>query len=148
MNSINIMSIFGAVSVIFAVAAVSTGVQAIINPAGFATSFGIPLPRPAPKHAKPFKPRATPTAEEAATSSAYIALLGARQLGTGITLLVFAYQGKWIESATILTIIGIVVAGMDGYHIARSGSLGGGLFHAIPGALIAALAAATLHAGR
>ena len=148
MDGISIMSTFRAVSVIFAVASVATGVQAIINPAGFATSFGIPLvPHPSPEHAKALKPRATPTAQEAAISSAYIALLGARQLGTGITLLVFAYQGKWVESATILAIIGIVVAGMDGYHIARSGPLASGLFHAIPGALIAALAAATLHAG-
>lgn len=147
MDDISITSIFGAVSVIFAVAAVFTGVQAIINPTGFATSFGIPVSQTSPEHAKDPKSRATPTVEEAASSSAYVTLLGARQLGTGITLIVFAYQGKWVESATVLTIIGIVVAGMDGYYIARSGSLGGGLFHAIPGALIAALAAATLYAG-
>ncbi|KAI3390654.1 hypothetical protein diail_8985 [Diaporthe ilicicola] len=141
------MSTFGGVSVIFAVASVFTGVQAIINPAGFATSFGIPLPPPSPKHEKAaLEPRATPATEEAAASSVhmYVALLGVRQVGTGITLLVFAYQGKWVESATVLAIIGIVVAGMDGYHIVQSGSLGGGLFHAIPGALIAALAAATV----
>ena len=55
-------------------------------------------------------------------------------------LLVFAYQGKWVECATILSIIGLVVAGMDGYHIAKNGNLGGGVFHAGPGAAIAALA--------
>lgn len=59
----------------------------------------------------------------------------------------FAYQGKWAEAATILSIIGVVVAGTDGWYIANvGGSVGGGLFHAGPGAAIAALAAAFLWA--
>lgn len=148
MDGINIVSTCKAVSVIFAAAAVFTGIQAIVYPTNFATSFGIPLPHPSLKPAKAPKSKAAPTEEDFAASSAYVTLLGARQLGTGVTLLVFAYQGKWAESATILTIIGVLVAGMDGYYIAQSTSIGGGLFHALPGALIAALAAATLHAGR
>lgn len=73
--------------------------------------------------------------------------MGVRQLGTGITLLTFAYQGKWTEAATILAIIGIVVAGTDGFFLARAGYGSLGRFHAIPGAEIAALAAAAVHTG-
>ena len=72
--------------------------------------------------------------------------MGIRQLATGIILLTFAYQSKWVEAATILAIIGIVVAGTDGIYLARGG--GGskaGLFHAIPGALIAALACGVIY---
>ncbi|KAJ4355443.1 uncharacterized protein N0V89_003459 [Didymosphaeria variabile] len=134
MNSTTLTLTIKAVTLIFALASLSTGLQAITSPITFATTFGIPLP-PSPKHENP------------ATTTSYISLLGARQLATGITLLVFAYQGKWVETATILSIIGVVVAGMDGYHIARRGSSGGGLFHAVPGALIAGLAAAVLYVG-
>ena len=45
-----------------------------------------------------------------------------------------------MEMATILAIIGIVVAGTDGIYLARAGLKGKGIFHAIPGALISALA--------
>ena len=82
--------------------------------------------------------------EDSSVASSYIGLMGVRQLGTGITLLVFAYQNKWAEIATILAIIGILVAGTDGIYLARSGATKAALFHAIPGALIAVLAAATL----
>lgn len=144
MDNTTIANTFKAVSVIFAVAAVFTGLQAIINPARFAKSFGVPLHQPVHKATKAAEAKHEPRTHETATSSSYIALLGARQLGTGITLLIFAYQGKWIESATILMIIGVLVAGMDGYYIARCGSLGGGLFHAVPGVCVAALAAGAL----
>jgi hypothetical protein len=141
MDGINLMSLFKVVTLIFTIAAIFTGLHAIINPTSFATSFGIPLPA---KHRKPTAPPA-PTHDSAAAS--YVALLGARQLGTGITLLVFAIRGKWIECATILSIIGVVVAGMDGWHIARSGDFGKGVFHAGPGLLIAALAGAVVYSG-
>lgn len=70
--------------------------------------------------------------------------MGVRQLATGLTLLVFTYQHKWVEAATILSILGIVVAGTDGIYLARSGAWSMAKFHAIPGALIAALAAAVV----
>ena len=46
--------------------------------------------------------------------------------------------------ATILAILGIVVAGTDGIYLARSGARNQALFHAVPGALIAFLAAAVV----
>jgi hypothetical protein len=147
MDTITITNAFQAVTLIFAVAAVTTGLQAITNPISFATSFGIPLSQPAPRPKPPPKSKAAPRIEETSINPAYVKVMGARQLGTGITLLVFAYQGKWVESATVLAIIGVVVAGTDGYYIAKNGSLGGGLFHAGPGALIAALAVARLRVG-
>ncbi|TLD09702.1 hypothetical protein PspLS_11377 [Pyricularia sp. CBS 133598] len=144
MENVNLINAFKAVCSIFTVAAVLTGTQAIVNPTAFAISFGIPLNQPL-KSAKQTAASTTNTTKPPhhdSTASSYIALVGARQLGTGITLLVFAYQGKWVECATILSIIGLVVAGMDGYHIAKNGNLGGGVFHAGPGAAIAALAGA------
>lgn len=68
--------------------------------------------------------------------------MGVRQLATGLTLFTFAYQGKWNEMATILTILGFVVAGTDGYYLAQTGARGQARFHAIPGALIALLSGA------
>ncbi|KAF1926409.1 uncharacterized protein M421DRAFT_7018 [Didymella exigua CBS 183.55] len=147
MDGINLMNAFKAVCGIFGVAAVFTGLQAITNPTGFASSFGIPLSHPSPKSPKPSTAQPGPAYPESDPASSYIALLGARQLGTGITLLVLAYQGKWIECATILSIIGVVVAGMDGWYLARSGNLGAGVFHAGPGLGIAALAGAVVWAG-
>ena len=46
--------------------------------------------------------------------------------------------------ATMLSISGIVVAGTDGLYLSRSGARSKGLFHAIPGALIAVLAGAVI----
>lgn len=119
---------FKAVSLIFAIAAVGTGVQALVDPVGFSTSFGLPLSKTASDNER-----------------SYVSLMGVRQLATGITLLTFAYQGKWREMATLLAILGIVVAGTDGIYLSQAGKGGLARFHAIPGALIAALAGAVLY---
>lgn len=70
--------------------------------------------------------------------------MGIRQFTTGLTLLIFAYQGKWMEMATILSILGFVVAGTDGYFLWKAGMRREGVFHAVPGGLIAGLAWAVL----
>ena len=123
---------FKIVALIFAISAVVTGVQAIVDPVGFSRSFGIP----------------TTVAKDADTSTStaisYVSLMGVRQLATGITLLTFAYQKKWTEMATILSILGIIVAGTDGVYISRSGARNLAKLHAIPGALIALLAGAVI----
>jgi hypothetical protein len=119
----SLLLIFKAISIIFALASVATGLQAILYPLHFAKSFGIPL-----------------TSPRAPASESYISLLGVRQFATALIILTFGYQGKGNEVATILVIIGVVVAGTDGLFIARAGSWGGGAFHAIPGAAISVLA--------
>lgn len=137
-----ILPTFKAVSLIFAVSAVVTGVQAIAFPISFAYSFGIPI---TVKDASMSKSSASPQSsspENNPGTLSYVSLMGVRQLATGITLLVFAYQGKWTEMATILSILGIVVAGTDGYFLSLTGAKSQARFHAIPGALIALLAAA------
>ena len=48
--------------------------------------------------------------------------------------------------ATILSILGVVVAGTDGTYLARSGERGRAVFHAVPGALIAILAGLVIFA--
>ena len=137
----------------FAISAVATGVQAIVDPIGFSKFFGLPL-----------DPTSTDSIgslnddENAATSRttailrhhhslamSYVSLMGVRQLATGIILLTFAYQNKWTEVATFLAIIGIVVAGTDGIYISRGGAKQSGRFHAIPGTLIAALAGGVIY---
>jgi len=140
-------SMFKTISMIFAVAAVFTGVQAIFYPIAFAKSFGIPVPaslcgseiRPDRDSSAALQPSST------TFTTSYISLLGVRQLGNGVTLLVFAYLNKWDDIAIILAIIGLLVAGTDGLFLIRSGATQAGLFHAVPGALIATLAAATLY---
>lgn len=128
MATLTLASSFRAVTLIFASASLFTGFQAVFVPAKFASSFGIRLP-------DADTTKSTPSASSLKDpgASAYVSVMGARQLGTGLTLLAFAYQGKWAEAATVLSIIGVVVAGTDGWHIARTGgSLGGGLYHAGP----------------
>jgi hypothetical protein len=71
--------------------------------------------------------------------------MGARQLAQGLTLFAFAYQGNWNAAATILSILGIVVATTDGYFLStKGGDWGKGAFHAIPGLGIAGLSLAVL----
>lgn len=131
---------FKIVSVVFAIAAIVTGTQALLGPIGFSRSFGIPI-LPVKDASTAIsgsnKPNDNPT-------TSYVSLMGVRQLATGITLLTFAYQGKWTEMATILSILGMVVAGTDGWYLSRSGARSQGLFHAIPGGFIAVLAGAVV----
>lgn len=125
------------VSLIFAIASTATGLQAILSPIAFSHSFGIPIPN---QHdSKPTSPSA-----HTQTAITYVSLMGVRQLATGIILLIFAYQGKWIEMATMLSVLGILVAGTDGVFLAFNGVQGKAGFHAVPGALIAGLAGAFL----
>ena len=121
---------FKVISVTFAMSAVATGAQAIVDPVGFSRFFGMPV---------------HPTTTGRSLTRSYIALMGVRQLATGIILLTFAYQEKWTEVATILAIIGMVVAGTDGMYLLLAGHGKLGKFHAIPGARIAALAVGVLY---
>ncbi len=135
-----IIPTFKFVSVTFALLAVGTGLQAIFDPVSFSKQFGLSLEVPNGK------PDASHIKQHYLAKS-YASLMGVRQLGTGITLLTFMYQGKWTEAATILAIIGIVVAGTDGFFIASAGYGAKGRFHAIPGAGIAALSAGAIYVG-
>ncbi|KAM0812054.1 putative DUF4267 domain-containing protein [Seiridium cardinale] len=148
-----LLSAFKAISIVFAISAVVTGAGAIVNPVWFSNSFGLPL------DTRMLDPSGNPNEHEnAVTSSAaailhsrrsltksYISLMGVRQLATGIILLTFAFQDKWTEVATILAIIGIVVAGTDGVYLSRAGGRRLGQLHAIPGAAIALLACGVLY---
>ena len=143
---------FKTVSVIFAISAVATGAQAIVDPIGFSKFFGLALDSTSADSVASLSNK-----EDAFTSRttaflhhhrnltmSYVSLMGVRQLATGIILLTFAYQNKWTEMATILSIIGIVVAGTDGLYLSGAGGRQAGLFHALPGALISALACAVV----
>ena len=142
-----------AVSVIFAVSAVITGTQAIVDPVGFSRFFGLPLTSNLTDSVGAYtKDDAGVTPTPTATlhyyrslTVSYVSLMGVRQLATGIILLIFAYQDKWVEIATILAIIGVLVAGTDGIYLSRAGAIRKGRLHAIPGALIAALAGGVIY---
>ncbi|KAF2666623.1 hypothetical protein BT63DRAFT_313259 [Microthyrium microscopicum] len=131
-----ILTTFQCVSIIFACAATFTGIQAMLDPVGFAASFGIPV--------LSFESQDRYSKSVNTVTTAYISLMGVRQLATGITLLVFASQRQWYEMATLLSILGFVVAGTDGYFLYKMSSIGKGAFHAVPGAAIALLAMVTL----
>lgn len=148
-----LLQTFKIVSVTFAIAAVATGAQAVFDPVGFSRSFGLPVhtTMTTSKYTgkndddalQPGK-KAEPVNDRDFTQS-YISLMGIRQLGTGLILLTFAVQKKWEEMATILAIIGIVVAGTDGLYLAQGGTVKQGMFHAIPGAAISLLAGSVLY---
>jgi hypothetical protein len=144
---------FQIVSMTFAVAAVATGLQALSDPIGFSNTFGLRLMRSTEgdlsKHGSSESPdlHKTRSSDQHNVARSYVSLMGVRQLGTGITLLAFGYQRKWNEIATILSIIGILVAGTDGIFLARNGFVKQGQWHAVPGALIAALAISSLISG-
>jgi hypothetical protein len=131
---------FKLVSVVFACSAIVTGTQAIVDPIGFAQFFGLPIT--IAKDADKSKSTAIPHLHKSNTNptESYVSLMGVRQLATGITLLIFAFQKKWTEMATILAVLGVLVAGTDGIYLARSGARNQGKVHAIPGALISLLA--------
>lgn len=139
-----VLPTFKVVSVLFAGSAIVTGIQAILNPVGFSRSFGLPIT--VVKDTDKSKSTAIPHIDKAYGNpiESYVSLMGVRQLATGITLLTFVYQRKWTEVATILAIIGIVVAGTDGIYLYRSGTRNLAVFHAVPGALIALLAVAAI----
>ena len=135
---------FQIVSVVFAISSVATGVQAILNPMAFSRTFGLPVT--IAKEGDGSKAAAISDSHKTSGNPvlSYVSLMGVRQLATGIIVLTFAYQKKWTEMATILTILGVVVAGIDGFYLSRSGARNLARFHAIPGALIALLAFAVI----
>ena len=135
---------FKTVSIVFASSAIVTGTQAILDPIGFSRLFGLPI-RIA-KDADESKSTAILHSDKpnGNPGMSYVSLMGVRQLATGIILLTFAYQKKWTEIATILIILGIIVAGTDGFYLSRSGARNLAKLHAIPGALIALLAGAII----
>ncbi|KAK4565653.1 hypothetical protein LTR86_003501 [Recurvomyces mirabilis] len=134
--------VFTATAVIFAVLSIFTGAQGIFDPVGFATSFGLPLDYS--NIGKSFTTASGPEKKSQDTTLSYISLMSVRQLFTGIILGVFAYQNKWTEVATMLAVMGFLVAGTDGVFIYHSGKTKGAVFHALPGAVIAGLAIAFL----
>lgn len=138
-----VLSIFKVASLIFYVAPVITGLQAIINPTTFAQSFGIPV-----TSASTLRNSDSLTNKPLSSAGSYVSLMGVRQLSTGLTLLMFAYRRKWFEMATILAILGIMVAGTDGIYLAQAGNYSQARFHAIPGAGIALLSAAVVYTCR
>lgn len=137
---------FKAVSVTFAISAVITGLQGILSPVSFSKFFGLPLPPVCDDNDKAHGTiRMSKLQSERKLTESYVALMSVRQLGTGIILLTFAYQSKWSEVATILAIIGVLVAGTDGIYLVRSGAKEQGRFHALPGALISALSGVVVY---
>ncbi|KAL8279889.1 hypothetical protein RQP46_007739 [Phenoliferia psychrophenolica] len=132
---------FKVVSITFAVSAIATGAQALVDPIGFSKFFGLPIGSPERASSSD---NAASARDDRSRTLAYISLMGIRQLGTGIVLVAFAWQSKWVEVATVLAVIGFVVAGTDGLYIARGGNASDGRWHAIPGAAIAVLSIAVL----
>ncbi|TGO67384.1 hypothetical protein BOTNAR_0043g00160 [Botryotinia narcissicola] len=128
MATSTLLLIFKAISIIFGVSTVITGIQALLNPIAFSKTFGITVP----------KEKDTPILRS------YITLMATRQLATGTSVLLLARIGYYISVAYILMVAGIIVAGTDGVFIAKNGSVKMGIVHAGPGFVIAAVAAATI----
>lgn len=140
---------FKAVSLTFTGLALWTGANGVLRPTSFAEGFGIPIDNasraaPVPDSKKHQRPPSS-SAAETDTTRAYVRLMGVRQLATGVILALFARQGKWDEMATMLVTIGVLVAGTDGLFLARvAGRADLGVFHALPGGMIALLSAVFL----
>lgn len=145
---------FKLTTVIFSAAAIYTGAQALFHPAGFAKSFGLSLDSmgaaillktSGSKKEGAAVILANPNLHPYNPAMSYVSLMGIRQLANGLILATFAYKGKWIEVATILAIIGILVAGIDGIYLSRAGKTSLGVYYAVPGALIAMYASVVLY---
>lgn len=132
-----LLPIFKSVTVIFSTASIIMGIQALAFPIGFSRTFGLPFNVSS-------QPDSASSRHHTEVTKSYISLMGIRQLGTGLVLSTFALQGKWTEAATMLAIVGVVVAGTDGVFLARSGKVGKGIWHAFPGLVIAGLASAVV----
>lgn len=135
---------FKIVSVVFAGSAIVTGMQAIIDPVGFSRSFGIPFPIVTGEDDTKSQTITRSSKQNNDPAISYVSLMGVRQLATGIILFIFAWQRKWTDMATILSILGIVVAGTDGFYLSRTGARNLAKLHAVPGGLIALLASTIL----
>lgn len=140
------LTAFKAVAFIFPVLSIGTGAQALFAPVAFSKSFGLPVDQTAsPAASVSSFHSSTATVAKSSITESYISLMGVRQLAAGIVLGVFALQGKYTESATMFTIIGPLQAGTDGLYLASGGNKQAGLFHAIPGFIMAGLAAGYLY---
>ncbi|KAH7033747.1 uncharacterized protein B0I36DRAFT_240893 [Microdochium trichocladiopsis] len=134
-----IPAVFKAVSVTFSGLAMWIGANGVFRPTSFAAGFGIPIDNTgkAPRGGDRTQHQ---SATSEPTTRAYVRLMGIRELATGVILALFARQGKWDEMATILVTIGVLVAGTDGLFLARvAGRTDLGVFHALPGGMIALL---------
>lgn len=134
---ISLLSIFKGVALIFTGSALLTGIQAIVDPVGFSRLFGLPIPSNASNSSTS---STSSSGSDTELTRSYVSLMGVRQLGMGVLLAIFVYDDKWTEVATVLAVIGFVVAGTDGFYLARSGNRTQARWHAIPGAVIALLA--------
>jgi hypothetical protein len=121
------IAVFKAISVVFAILATYTGFRGIVDPVGFSNFFGLPLGRDSSRAqlrsngSDPLREVVYGSVRHSLARS-YVSLMSFRQLGTGIILLIFSFQGKWVEVATTLGVIGLLVAGTDGIYIARNGT--------------------------
>ena len=129
----NLLFLFKGISITFVLSAIFTGLHALIYPVHFSRDFGLPINKVVDDPGLSIS---------TIHGTSYVSLMGVRQLATGLILLVFAYQKKWIEMAVVLSVIGVLVAGTDALFLAQAGKRGKARYHAIPGLLIAMLAAA------
>jgi hypothetical protein len=137
-NMTYLLLIFKTVSLISATAFCITGLRGLTDPVAHSRFFGIPINTSTSTSGKA-------TDQQSWNAETYVSLKGVRQLSQGLTLFAFAYQGNWDAVATILGVLGVVVACTDGYFIAtRAGDVGKGVFHAGPGLGIAGLSLAVL----
>lgn len=137
---------FKAVSLTFTGLALWTGANGVLRPKSFAAGFGMPIDNASrattPINDRKQQQRLLSSSADTDTTRAYVRLMSIRQLATGVILATFARQGKWDEMATVLVTIGVLVAGTDGLFLARvAGRTDLGVFHALPGGVIALLSA-------
>ncbi|CAI6341883.1 unnamed protein product [Periconia digitata] len=139
-----LLTSFKGVGVTFGILAVQTGVHALWRPLSFAENFGLPLN---PKLSAQNRPRGEKdhAAKSVDFGPAYTTMMGARQAGTGVIILIFASCGKWMEIATVLSVVGLLCATTDAYNLWKGGKNGHARFHALPGLAIAAHALAVLY---
>lgn len=134
-----VLTSFKIISTIFSILAVQTGAHAVLRPASFAESFGLPIDLNVGQKSRGGDQKETLAAQRNIDSGlSYVTMMGVRQLGTGVIILIFASRGKWMEIATILSVVGLLVATTDAYNLWSARKPGLARFHALPGIAIAA----------
>jgi hypothetical protein len=140
-----VLASFIGISTIFSILAIQTGAHALLRPVSFAQSFGLPMTtKVASKNRPEDNEDALAVKQNLDFGLAYVTMMGVRQLATGVTILIFASRGKWTEIATILSVLGLLVATTDAYMLWNAGKTGLARYHALPGIAIAAHALVVL----
>lgn len=97
---------FKTLGVLFGCTGLAAGVRAILDPSGQAAAFGIPG-------------ATSVTGNASSQANAFIAVCGARTLGSGVTILYLAYTKRWKTIGELLLIGSVCGSFLDSWIVSQ-----------------------------